>query len=43
MEITEIITYITALILGMGAAFVLGMFICTQIEKWIDQNTKNDR
>ena len=43
MALGEITTCITALILGMGAAFVLGMFICTQIEKWIDQNTKNDR
>ena len=40
MEITEIITYITALILAMGAAFCLGMYIATQIDSWINKRTK---
>ena len=43
MVLGEIVTCITALILGMGASFVLGMYICTQIECWINKNTKNDR
>jgi hypothetical protein len=40
MEISEIITCTTALILSMGASFVLGMYVCTQIECWINKKTK---
>ena len=37
MEIGEITTCITAVILAMAAAFCLGMYITTQIEKWINK------
>tara|TARA_B100000902_G_C26901892_1_gene712495 strand:- start:492 stop:617 length:126 start_codon:yes stop_codon:yes gene_type:complete len=40
MEIGEITTCITALIIAMGAAFCLGMFVCTQISEWIDKKIK---
>ena len=40
MEITEITTCITAVILAMAAAFCLGMYLTTQISSWIDKNIK---
>ena len=39
MEIGEITTAITALIIGMGASFATGIYVCTQINNWI--NKKN--
>ena len=40
MEITEITTAITALILAMGASFALGFYVRTQISKWINKKIK---
>ena len=40
MEIGEITTCITAVILAMAAAFCLGMFVASQISEWIDNKTK---
>ena len=40
MEITEITTAITALILAMGASFALGFCVCTQISEWINKKVK---
>jgi hypothetical protein len=40
MEIEEITTCITALILAMGASFATGIYVCTQISKWIDKKIK---
>tara|TARA_R110000824_G_scaffold383322_1_gene576870 strand:- start:367 stop:498 length:132 start_codon:yes stop_codon:yes gene_type:complete len=43
MALGELTTCITALILAMGAAFVLGMYITTQISSWINKNIKKDK
>mgnify|MGYP003138746410 CR=1 FL=1 len=40
MEIEEITTCITALILAMGASFATGIYVCTQISEWIDKKIK---
>ena len=40
MEIGEITTCMTAVILAMAASFRLGMYISTQIGSWIDKKTK---
>ena len=40
MEVGEITTCITALILAMGASFALGMFVCSQISEWINKKIK---
>jgi hypothetical protein len=40
MEIEEITTAITAIILAMGASFAIGMYVCTQISEWIDKKIK---
>lgn len=40
MEIKEITTWITTLIIGMSASFILGLYVCTQISHWIDKRIK---
>lgn len=36
----ETIVYCIAITLALIAAFILGMYVCTQIERWIDKNIK---